>query len=481
MLVIKQFGPVTYAMGTLQEILAGTGIATKVRALPNDVAGCTLEMGVNGLWTGNLGTLTRAQANALVAAGALAKVQIRTPAEIGGNCARWTGAAWQSALDLAFDRTHVGEMPAFIGDSITDGTGAPYNLGWVETVVFSLGVLRTSGIPYRFGVAGQRSDEINARLPGVLALGFKNLFYMAGANDAAQLITLATFAANITSAISTALGSGCRIFVCTPTPASTAKSAASRKLLAQYYAWLMANVERLGGVLVDTTTPLLDPATGNILASCNYDGTHPNTLGHNNIAAAVVAKALPYFNFRAYSGVSVSQINAIQDPAVQTAGPLTTGWALGLNSGLTLTPAVVTASDGSKWQEFGISAAASGFANYLCNTTLDLVVGDTYAIAFDAEIEVVSGDLVAAINLNTTFISFELQTYGTILAPISDRRFPAKSQTNIYKARCQFKFVSVTSSPDVNLQITVQLNSALSVKVRVTSMSIMDLTALGLA
>jgi len=52
MLVIKQFGPVTYAMGTLQEILAGTGIAAKVRALPNDVAGCTLEMGADGLWTG---------------------------------------------------------------------------------------------------------------------------------------------------------------------------------------------------------------------------------------------------------------------------------------------------------------------------------------------------------------------------------------------------------------------------------------------
>ena len=41
--------------------MAGTGIAAKVRALPNDVAGCTLEMGADGLWTGNLGTLTQAQ------------------------------------------------------------------------------------------------------------------------------------------------------------------------------------------------------------------------------------------------------------------------------------------------------------------------------------------------------------------------------------------------------------------------------------
>lgn len=93
MLVIKQFGPITYAMGTLQEILAGTGIAAKVRALPNDVAGCTLEMGADGLWAGNLGTLTQAQADALVAAGVMASVKAGASAQVDGGPVTWRGAA----------------------------------------------------------------------------------------------------------------------------------------------------------------------------------------------------------------------------------------------------------------------------------------------------------------------------------------------------------------------------------------------------
>ena len=68
MLVIKQFGPVTYAMGTLQEILAGTGIAAKVRALPNDAAGCTLEMSASG-WVGCLGVFASDAAMATATGG----------------------------------------------------------------------------------------------------------------------------------------------------------------------------------------------------------------------------------------------------------------------------------------------------------------------------------------------------------------------------------------------------------------------------
>ena len=103
MLVIKQFGPVTYAMGTLQEILAGTGIAAKVRALPNDVAGCTLEMGADGKWVGTLGSLSEATADALYASGALANLATgATYRDTNGTQHTYSAGAGWINMNLAY-------------------------------------------------------------------------------------------------------------------------------------------------------------------------------------------------------------------------------------------------------------------------------------------------------------------------------------------------------------------------------------------
>ena len=71
--------------GTLAEILASTA-NPGTYAAPEDVAGCTLEMGADGLWTGaSVGTLTQVQADALVASGVLASVKTGTRLAIGDN------------------------------------------------------------------------------------------------------------------------------------------------------------------------------------------------------------------------------------------------------------------------------------------------------------------------------------------------------------------------------------------------------------
>ena len=56
--------------GTLLEILASTA-NPGTYAAPEDVAGCTLEMGADGKWVGTLGSLSKATADALYASGAL--------------------------------------------------------------------------------------------------------------------------------------------------------------------------------------------------------------------------------------------------------------------------------------------------------------------------------------------------------------------------------------------------------------------------
>ena len=136
MLTIKQIGPITYAMGILQEILAATNIIAGSRALPNDVAGCTLEMGADGKWVGTLGSLPKATADALYASGALANLATGatyrdtsgTQYTYGGAGAGWVGGVFydmpKARLALADVRSGVGNMLInFIGDSHNRGSG----------------------------------------------------------------------------------------------------------------------------------------------------------------------------------------------------------------------------------------------------------------------------------------------------------------------------------------------------------------------
>ena len=113
--------------GTLLEILASTA-NPGTYAAPEDVAGCTLEMGADGLWTGaSVGTLTQVQADALVAAGAMGQVKAGTPGNVAGTLVRWGGGGvgWTSIgieTRMVGNECHMGTIstmpsPAYDGRS----------------------------------------------------------------------------------------------------------------------------------------------------------------------------------------------------------------------------------------------------------------------------------------------------------------------------------------------------------------------------
>ena len=78
--------------GTLAEILASTA-NPGTYAAPEDVAGCTLEMGADGKWVGTLGSLSKATADALYASGALANLATgATYRDTSGQQVTWGGA-----------------------------------------------------------------------------------------------------------------------------------------------------------------------------------------------------------------------------------------------------------------------------------------------------------------------------------------------------------------------------------------------------
>ena len=61
--------------GTLAEVLTAPSPNPGTFAMPEDVAGCFLEMGLDGKWTGaSVGTMPKATADALYASGALANL-----------------------------------------------------------------------------------------------------------------------------------------------------------------------------------------------------------------------------------------------------------------------------------------------------------------------------------------------------------------------------------------------------------------------
>lgn len=103
--------------GTLSEILASTA-NPGTYAAPEDVTGTYLEMGADGLWTGaTLGALTQVQADALVALGAMGKVQPGTRATVGTSEVVWRGGAWLLAKKTQNTFAHANRAISVYGGS----------------------------------------------------------------------------------------------------------------------------------------------------------------------------------------------------------------------------------------------------------------------------------------------------------------------------------------------------------------------------
>ena len=296
MLVIKQFGPVTYAMGTLQEILSGTGIAAKVRALPNDVAGCTLEMGADGLWTGNLGTLTQAQADALVASGALATVKVGTPGTVGVTLVRYGGAGvgWVAAIQPKRRRVWG------LGDSHTAGISTGGG-GITASGSFFGGDTTRGGINYRGGtwlpwahlasngawtIAGAAAaggytaaQIITTHLPRILDAASIGDIVVVFAGTNGEVL------ADVITIHKTLIAAGLNTIAVTLPPNAASTVASVRSFNTQLETFCDENGIRVA----DVSRAVGDPATGAWASTYYGDGTHGNQVGCKVVGETIAA------------------------------------------------------------------------------------------------------------------------------------------------------------------------------------------------
>ncbi|MFG1389093.1 GDSL-type esterase/lipase family protein [Xanthobacter versatilis] len=175
-----------------------------------------------------------------------------------------------------------------VDTSLKQNLGANAPINWVN--VRGGGNLRFVTLNNgNFGVSGQRSDQILARLPDVMASGAGTVIIYAGTNDIAQNYptagtAAATAAANIMLMARAIIASGAQVVIELPV-GSTSWTAAQIGANYELHQRLREFSEGTPNVYLHDATPTVmdtsSSSTTALVAQANrlYDATHPNGLG----------------------------------------------------------------------------------------------------------------------------------------------------------------------------------------------------------
>lgn len=278
---------------TLGTSVTQTTVPAGSKARPTDVAGCTLEMGADGLWTGNLGTLTQAQADALVAAGVMGEVNVGTRATVGTIEYSWSGSALEptrAVTGLGFDEW------VLCGDSITaagsgwDGAsgleinGGRYCPNLSTPSIAGMQSFGRLNIARNFGFGGKRCSDLLANVGMITAGRWKNYMIQIGSNDfpdsAANISTALTA---YTQFLDTVLATNPRYVVAIAIPSKGTSSAITWNLQQKQIC------SQRGIEFLDPYQPLNDQSTGYMDLGMALEKAQPAT--HPTVYARVTRSA----------------------------------------------------------------------------------------------------------------------------------------------------------------------------------------------
>lgn len=257
----------------------------------------------------------------------------------------------------------VGRRVLVLGDSHTDGAGSSN-----VTFCYAEFVPRIAGTSavrlIRRGYPGERSEQLLARLPGLIAAEQPDLIsVMCGTNDDATLAAAAVFIANIAAMKQLADASRIPFVVClVPPVASSVPDAVARQVRnvaknQHLYRW----ASDAGVTLIDTRAALLDRDTGYLAAMYDSgDGIHFNNAGHLELAKAI-APVLAALGKRGPWPVVAKGHGLLPNPLGNAAG---TAWVAiaGVPSGSYQDPVAGDGLTAGKWYQiaFDNSGGSSG-------------------------------------------------------------------------------------------------------------------------
>jgi lysophospholipase L1-like esterase len=177
---------------------------------------------------------------------------------------------------------------AFVGDSKTLGYGAT---NFASTYPSILG--QTFPNYAVFAGFGDRTQEVRARLPQIIAAKPKVVILAIGSNDIRNSVTTGTWQANYTYIDNTLRAAGITVWHCLPFKENTGSGGVD---LTSQKNWIAAN---FAGRTIDTWTPTNE-------ASCTYsDGIHLNDRGNKRVATAI--KTCSFLTYKEIKVVNTNQ------------------------------------------------------------------------------------------------------------------------------------------------------------------------------
>lgn len=228
---------------------------------------------------------------------------------------------------------NIGRKVAFLGDSITAGTGATsgsYSFFVLTPKILGTGKVASTGTSayIQGGVSGDTSEKLLARLAPIVAQSPSLAIVMIGTNAS---VDMATYMASIRSIFNVLKVANVLPVFCTIPPRGTTSARTN-----QYNSFLRLFCARSKISLVDIYSLLVDPATGLLAASYDSgDGVHPSNAGHLAIALTV-ADALDQVIPSLPSPAEYGDANGLIPNSFQ---PTTSGWS---DAGGTATGAVMS-------------------------------------------------------------------------------------------------------------------------------------------
>lgn len=281
-----------------------------------------------------------------------------------------------------FSLTRFGRVGAFVGDSITAGTGSTgaTTTAFVAMVPKIAGMNLVSSQSTNAGVAGNKSSDVLARMSTVLAASPDFVYLQIGTNDASNAVSLATFQTNIIAIKALCDAAGVPLVMGTVPPRASSAGTTIRDAIRSYNLWLRLWASRAGVRLAETFAALVDGTTGYLSASFDSDATHPNDAGHLAMAVAVSAALTAAVPAQAWP-VSTKGTGLISDP-LMAANP--GGFSAGTNSAISLVAASAGDVPYGQWKRATTtngtgSVVFQGVMNYAITT--GFTTGDVLMLA----------------------------------------------------------------------------------------------------
>jgi lysophospholipase L1-like esterase len=382
---------------------------------------------------------------------------------------------------------------AYVGDSVTAGTGSTAPFGFPQLAIEHAGTRNVSLLSTTNGTGGLTMAQVANNIPAFIAAGAKGIVIQGGINDAvANGSAVGVFAASATTAIGycTAAGIPCVMMTTTPTYAGTTggiNTSTVQGLIWQYVQWVQNNAPGLGATVADAYTAIVDTPgpTGQMQAQYSNtatgglgDSEHPGPLGHYAIGVVVGAAQVA-----AMAGMSqvvnYATLNNMHPNALNAgSGSLPNSCAYANFGGTTSTTSIITDVSGflpaGKWAQADTNnVSGSNSLNtflYAMNGS-DWTAGDVIAYGGYFQIEDTVGNYKSDLFNNLSYVNVGLFFDGAEISGISISGPSTGPSLQVFK---------IGSGGVLQMGLQYSLKTGTDIKIRIGNMYVYNLTRLGL-